>query len=205
MNTHRAKIPPGTDPSLSTDATIAKCLNHIIDQTNIQFSTGRGHPISADNSVDKSVVRLLELCHQTGNADLYARVLNRVLAPEQLRKHRNDLRSVLSPLLTALLTFVNSIGSGPQLPPFRSAITTIISVFVDNVLGPKPDPQSLQALLQRYSKVGCTCQQCSEVVSFITTSPELRKLWYKIGATKARHVAAKFAGLPGVTVEVLTN
>ena len=153
-------------------------------------------------SVDLSLIRLLKLCQQTDSPELYPRALDRVLAKSQLRSHRNNLRSVLTPLLTSLLKFIKSIKKDPWSPPFCTAVTIIVSTFVRYVLGPKPEAQSVQTLMQRYSRLGCACTMCNEISVFLTTSRESHKTWHRIGATKVDHAIARLYGLPGVETEI---
>jgi len=208
LHLHRAKIPSGADPSTSIKNIIKNCVALIIDRAHITFTasvTDRWGLHGGSSAVDKSLIRLLDLCHKTGNPRLYTRALDRVLAQEQLQKHRNEFRSVLSPLLSALLTFLKSIGSSPKESPFSTAITIIISTYVDHVVGPKPDEKGVKAQIQQYSRIGCGCIDCRNAITFLTSSPKSQGIWARLGATKSRHVAGKLAGLPSVKADVITT
>ena len=203
LQSHRAKLSPGADPSVSIKDVITECVKHIIDHIHITFTlqtTYYSHP-----SAEKSLIQLLNLCHKTSNRALYPRALDRVLGRDQLQLHRKDLPAMLSPLLSSLLTFLNSTGNDPKTPPFSTAITIIVCTFVDTEIGPKPDIPGAEAQIQRYCRVGCTCSDCKAAVEFLTTSPHLSYNWAGIGAQRARHVAAKLAGMSGVTANVVTT
>ncbi|OCH94338.1 hypothetical protein OBBRIDRAFT_801332 [Obba rivulosa] len=135
------------------------------------------------------LVDILDFCLRLGCLDAYNRVTGRVLNHPHL--DTKGISDYLGPFIPKLRELILKHGGHPSSPTFAPVFRTIMSMWTQKILGPKPanaDPE-----LAEISRWSCSCDVCKEVRKFLTSEPERENSWRYIGAVKRKHVEKHLA------------
>lgn len=168
------RIPP-SDRGLSVDSIIADVVRLVIQQSKFVPYTSESpayhHYLSFSasnvNQNRAKTLELLRLCTNTSNRPLCTLVLQRLL--DSSLHSREYIENVLVPFIPQLHLYLTTSGIALSEPPFNSAFKSIIMLWANKVLGPKPS-EVADTVLSRMRNHACKCAQCKEAFKFLTKS-----------------------------------
>ncbi|KZV95593.1 hypothetical protein EXIGLDRAFT_644081 [Exidia glandulosa HHB12029] len=110
-------------------------------------------------------------------------VLDRLLAPRQLNA------TYISQNLIPAVDTICSLASTQHIPlstePFASSLRQIMQLWIEKVLGPKPNEKGAITTLGRWT---CGCADCTPVVAFLTADVRRELRLERIGAPRRKHL-----------------
>jgi hypothetical protein len=113
-------------------------------------------------------------------------VIDKLLDPKL--SNSNFISSTLFPLIPELRTLASMYKLPLSSDPFAQAMRTIINLWVEKVLGPRPDQTAAQPLLAKLKDWICTCDPCMQAKRMLMESADKDARLHRIGKPKRVHV-----------------
>lgn len=175
----------------SVDLIIAEAIQMVIQRT--EFTSCNNHDDSDgvqrrdDGGYHnrKETITLLGLCLSTGNHSFYDLVFKRLIDP--LLCNRYYIEKALVPFLPELRQFLTHHQIAPVEPPFSRVFKSIIMLWVNEVLGPKPK-NVIDAVIEDLRGHSCKCAYCNEVFAFLTSSCDKTYCLKRMSKPKRKHM-----------------
>ncbi|KAH9842664.1 uncharacterized protein C8Q71DRAFT_876807 [Rhodofomes roseus] len=187
VRNRRDRLPPA-ECGVSADSIITEAVRQAIQRTSFtQYAPPSIYSYYASSSANNRTrtLELLRLCLTTGNKPLCSLVFKRLL---DSTFHREDyIDNVLVPFLPELRQFLTTNHVAPSEEPFNSAFKSIVMLWANKVLGPRPS-ETANTIISRMQNHGCKCLHCVQVFKFLTANADKTCRLERIGAPKRKHV-----------------
>jgi hypothetical protein len=121
-----------------------------------------------------------------GGVPALTTVIDKLLDPRL--SNSSFISSTLFPLIPELRTLASMHKLPLSSDPFAQAIRTIINLWVEKVLGPRPDQTAAQPLLAKLKDWSCTCDPCMQAKNMLMESADKDARLHRIGKPKRVHV-----------------
>ncbi|KAF7332537.1 hypothetical protein MKEN_00136300 [Mycena kentingensis (nom. inval.)] len=130
-------------------------------------------------------VQAIQNAYRIGGATCFSQLVVRILNPPTLNETYITIILVpLVPELKALATKHNAFSA----PAFAQAFKSIVALWIDKVMGDKPNLDHVKQFADKVKRITCKCAHCQQIVRFLQTGEDRGMELSRIGASTVKHI-----------------
>ena len=181
LDEHSSKI---AGPPESVSGILDESLKLAIDKLKSQVVTS-AHAVSTAVHCRKKALDLIALCLRRGHPNWTERIFAHLLDKSLLSA--NYIHKVLVPFLPEFRDYLKKANIPIISDPFRSMFNSVVLLWSEKVLGPKPSDSTFSQRVSLRSHAG-HCHDCKEVFLFLAEGTTKGRSWQRIGAPRRKHL-----------------